>query len=85
VIVERLSTQSALQIKAKEKKIEFIKTKTQKKKKNQAEHRGTRFPLASPSPPPGAPGVVAAAAPPPPPPRRPSSCLMMGLLLRCGV
>jgi hypothetical protein len=32
VIVERLSTQSALQIKAKEKKIEFIKTKTQKKK-----------------------------------------------------
>jgi hypothetical protein len=32
VIVERLSTQSALQIKGKEKKIEFIKTKTQKKK-----------------------------------------------------
>ncbi len=32
VIVERLSTQSALQITAKEKKIEFIKTRTQKKK-----------------------------------------------------
>ncbi len=86
VIVERLSTQSALQITAKEKKIEFIKTRTQKKK-IQAEHRGTRFPLAPPpSPPPGAPGAVAPPpAPSPLPPLRPSSCLMIGLLLRCGV